>query len=530
MISNADPTPRLFKASCAALIACTVLVLTIRSVNVSLWADELLTVHLLQADSLSKLWQGIVLGIDGNPPLYLSVGWLLTHLLPPSLPAVAVLKLINVALVGVGVVALWHLCRRIVSTAACWAGTLILVTLNENLLFAAFELRTYATYFATAAIAVLLQQRLIEHGRWRDVLGLALAFVALTLAHTFGIAYVGCIALAGWLSCPRRLPVLRGIALAVAPSIAAMLAWSPFLREQLKVASPYGWITRPGGSELAETLFSSQQMLSVCLAAALCLAVAGVVRRRRVLRWLGELVADEGRQPILYVSLVASCFTAFALAGWLVSLIGFPIFVPRFFTPQLVISFVLTAALAQWLLGLAKHRRAIVLAAAVVLGALMLLNVVEHVRAPFHSEPVCGDERGTFFETPFVNGELPVVADSPHIFLPRAAYAVRAEDYRFPLDWEVVVNYPTRSRGNAVDYHILQALQTWLPLPQVTTTDDMLRDHQQFLVIETPTRAWFEHLRATRAVEAEKLAQSVPHGPDDTTCTLWKVSSVGARR
>jgi len=337
MIPNADSTPRLFNAGCALLTACAVLALTIRSVNVSLWADELLTVHLLQADSLPRLWQGIVLGIDGNPPLYLSAGWLLTHLLPPSIPAVAVLKLLNVALVGVGVIALSRLCRRFVSAAACWAGTLILVTLNENLLFAAFELRTYATYFATAAIAVLLQQRLTEQGRRRGVLALALAFVALTLAHTFGIAYVGCIALAGWLSRPCYRPVLRGIALAVAPSIVVMLAWSPFLREQLKVASPYGWITRPGGSELAEALFSSQQMLWICLAAALCLAVAGVVRRRRVLRWLRELVADEGRQPILYVGLVAASFTAFALAGWLVSLIGFPIFVPRFFTPQLVV-------------------------------------------------------------------------------------------------------------------------------------------------------------------------------------------------
>jgi len=271
-------------------------------------------------------------------------------------------------------------------------------------------------------------------------------------------------------------------------------------------------------------------MLWICLAAALCLAVAGVVRRRRVLRWLRELVADEGRQPILYVGLVAAGFTAFALAGWLVSLIGFPIFVPRFFTPQLVVSFVLTAGLAQWLLGLAKRRRAIVLAAAMVPGALMLLNAVEHVRVPFHGEPVCGDAAGAYFETPLVTGDLPVVADSPHVFLPRSAYAAHADVYRFPLDWEVVLNYPSRSHGNAVDYHILQALQRWQPMPQVMTTDDILRDNRQFLVIETPARAWFDHLSATRIVEAEKLAQSVPHGLGDTTCTLWKVTRVGAPR
>src|SRR3954470_4015246 len=202
MDSIAPSAQKLLHVGCAVLGIGILVALAMRSVNDPLWADELLTTYLLQADSLPRLWAGITRGIDGNPPLYLTAAWLLTRLLPASIPAVAFLKLLNLALAAAGLAALWRLARRVASALACWAGTLIVITLNENLLFAAFELRTYATYFAAAAFAVLMQQRLLERNRPRDGLGLALAFLALALSHTFGIAYLGCIALAGWLSRP----------------------------------------------------------------------------------------------------------------------------------------------------------------------------------------------------------------------------------------------------------------------------------------------------------------------------------------
>jgi hypothetical protein len=112
------------------------------------------------------------------------------------------------------------------------------------------------------------------------------------------------------------------------------------------------------------------------------------------------------------------------------------------------------------------------------------------------------------------------------MFLPRATYADHGSAYRFPLDWDVVLNYPDRSRGNAVDYHIMQGLQIWEPMPQVEATDDIVRKYPQFLVIEQPYRAWFHHLTSTRQVTAEKLAEATPANPDSISCTLWKVTRV----
>ncbi len=123
---------------------------------------------------------------------------------------------------------------------------------------------------------------------------------------------------------------------------------------------------------------------------------------------------------------------------------------------------------------------------------------------------------GRFFEEDFVDGKLPVVVDSTHLFLPRATLTAHGEAYRFPLDWDVVLKYPNRSHGNAADFHLMQELQSWKPEPRVVTTDDILKTYPQFLVIEQ--RAWFLNLRATHHVTAEKLAEVVPSAEGDIAC------------
>jgi hypothetical protein len=529
MSTNQPSAQRVLVAASALLIAGVAIIFALRAVNDPLWSDELLTTHLLQAADLRKLWAGIALGIDGNPPLYLTAALLFVQMLPTFVSTVALLKLLNLAVTIAAVIALCRLGRRVVSSSACWIGALLFVTLNDNLVFVASELRTYALYVLIAALAMLFQQRLVERGRPRDIIILALAYVGLTLAHTFGIVYVGCIALAGWLSRPRDKSLLRATVIAAVPAVGVLLAWSPFLLEQLEVAKPYGWMTSPGWPELAETLFASNIMLWISVLEMVCLTVAGAA-------WLKQggvtpraLVADPRWQPARYVAFVLAFFTAFTFAAWLLSMVSFPIFVPRFFSPQLTVSFALHTAFAAWLLSQPRQRWAVVTALCVVIGSLVLRNVLTHARNPVHGAPICADASGAFFEEPFVTGELPVITDTPHTFLPRAAYAVHPQAYRYPLDWDVVLNYPTRSRGNAVDYHIMQGLQTWQPLSQVMSTDDVVRAYPQFLVIETTPRAWFENLRATRKVEAEKLAQSRSADPGDVSCTLWKVTRVQDR-
>jgi hypothetical protein len=438
------------------------------------------------------------------------------------------LKLINVVLAAAGVAALWHMARRIVSVNACWIGAVLFVALGDAFIYAASELRTYALYFLMAALAVLCQQRLIERRKPVDVALLALAFAGLAMAHTFGIVYVGCIALAGWLSQPRGgKALLSMIALAVMPAIVAVLGWTPFLMQQLQVAKPYNWMMAPSLSGLADTLFGSDVMLWLSAFEACCL-VAGVIAYVRDHGLpLQRIVHDPQRQPVRFVVLGLVGVTAFTCAGWLFSQFAFPLYVARFFTPQLVTSFALHVAFAEWLLHYGRERRVMVLAICVAVGPLVLRNAVLHANSSTHGKPICADASGVFFESAFVRGDLPVMVDSPHMFLPRATYALHGEAYRYPLDWDVVLKYPNRSRGNAVDFHIMQGLQNWKPMPQVQTTDEIVSKYPQFLVVEQPYRAWFSNLVATRQVTAEKLAETSP--ADEITCTLWKVTRVSPR-
>ena len=526
----AASAPRWLVWICAFLIGGMLTIVAVRSVSDQLWSDELLTTNLLTADSLSKLWAGIALGIDGNPPFYLSAAWLLTRPLPDLASSAMLLKLLNVVLAAAGVAALWHVARRIASREACWIGAALFVSLSDAFIYAASELRTYALYFLMAALAVLCQQRLIERRGHIDVAWLALANLGLAMAHTFGIAYVGCIALAGWLSQPRdgrRLFPL--IALAVLPAIIAVGAWSPSLIEQLAVAKPYNWMMAPTLSGLADILFGSDAMLWLSALEACCLLAAGLAQVKQDGLQLLPMLRDPRWQPVRFAALVLAGITAFTFAGWLFSQVAFPIYVPRFFTPQLFTAFALHVAFGEWLLRHARQRRTVVLAICAVIAPLVVRNAVLHANSSVHGKPICADVNGVFFESAFVNGDLPVLVDSPHMFLPRRTYAAHGEAYRFPLDWDVVLNYPDRSRGNAVDFHIMQGLQRWEPMPQVESTDDIVRKYPQFLVVEQPYRAWFHNLVETRQVTAEKLATTVPAAPDEIACTLWKVTRAAPR-
>ena len=494
-----------------------------------LWLDELYTVTLLRADNLVKLWEGIVLGIDGNPPLYLTLAWLIARVVPGALSSVAVLKAVNLLVTAAALLALYRLGLRAASRSAAWIAVFVVAALNDNVLYVALELRAYALYFLLAALCALFQQRLIERGRKRDVAALAALHMALTLVHGFGILYVGCIALAGALSQRGRGLALTSLA-ATLPAVAALACWMPFVIRQTQVVQPYGWITAPGLAELLQGLFASPLYLLVTVAEFSAVAAAAVLliarmpraERRSVLR-------DDGSQPARYLAWLTLGMLAITLALWLESVVLLPVFVPRYFTPWLIGGFVLALASAELLVRLVRRRaadRRLIEGAAIVVPPMVLVAMLT-TADPVREQIPCIMPAGDFFETKFVDGQLPVVADSPHVWFPRVAYAPHAEAYRFPLDRDVVLKYPNWARGNAVDYNIMQRIGRWAGVPAIMTTDDIVKSAPQFLAIESG-RAWFHHLRQTREVVAEKLAE-VQDAAGQARCTLWKVTSVRAR-
>ena len=201
---------------------------------------------------------------------------------------------------------------------------------------------------------------------------------------------------------------------------------------------------------------------------------------------------------------------------------------PRYFTPQLIITFSINVAFFEWMLRLIHKRlqtlpdrfAAIATVLPVVLFAATLLE-----RDPQRQSMPCANSAGAAFENGFVDGRIPVVTESPHLWLPRATYATYPQAYKFPLDWDVVLTYPQRARGNATDYHVMDSMKAWTGNQSILTTDDLVKSFPEFYVIEQPGRAWFLNLRNTRDVVAEKLADAT--GGD--ACTLWKVTSVKPR-
>lgn len=520
------PGERLVFFGAAALAAIMLASIGFRSIGDPLWSDEFLTTSLLQADSLPKLWAGIALGIDGNPPLYLTLLWVVLHAVPQAVSTVVLLKLVNVGFAAGGVAVLYRLARRLASPAACWIGVMMIIASGEAFSYLASELRTYALYFLAAAAAALLQQRLIEDRSTQNLALLAAVNVGLAMSHTFGIVYVGIIAFAGWLSEPRDKRLWRAIVVAVIPSIVAVIAWSPVLLGQLKVAQPYTWIMPPSLADLSDALFKSDAAMWIALVEAVCLLSVLAPQNNRPPIQFHSAIVERRWQPARFIALVLIGITGFTLLGWLFSRLVFPIFVPRFFTPQIFVIFALHVAFGAWLLSKFESRRAMIAALCILFASL---NGLVLDRSSMHRQPVCANDQGGYFESSQLHGDLAVISDSPHIFLPRAAYGVHRGAYRFPLDWDVVLKYPDLSRGNAVDYHIMNGLRTWLPMTQVMPTEEILRKNPQFLVVDMPLRSWFRNLRATHDVAAEKLAEVKLSAAGDVSCTLWKVTRVSPR-
>lgn len=534
-MSDARPVAELrtLKIACGALVGCAAVLFLWRGLDARLWMDELLTLILVQAPSLSKLWAGVIGGMDGNPPLYFSLAWLIAQSVPPGVSLVVVLRLVNVLATVAAVFALYRVSRRVASAHAAWIGVFLFLATNENVFFVALELRTYAMYFLMAALAILCQQRLIEQGRRSDLILLGLCYVGLTLIQTFGIAYVVSIALAGWLS---RLGGgwrhARPLVVAAIPAAAIMACWSPFLLGQSQVAQPYNWIEAPDTAEFIRSIFPSPA--AAWLAALELYGIGGFLiwtaTRRRWPKLL-SLLFDERWQPCRYPVLVVLGMLGVAASVWIMSQIMFPLFVFRYLMPQMAISLAIHVGFCVMALHLLRDlvpaAAGRIRAAAVILAPLLFCAVLL-VQDPVRAANGCADSSGTRdLEADHLPGDLPVIAESPHIFLPRIFYSAQPAAYRFPLDWDVVLNYPTRSRGNATDFQLMKRIKAWAHMTSIMTTEDIIAAYPQFLVLEMSGRAWFYNLRNTRDVTAEKLAERTSPGGD--TCTLWKVTSVRQR-
>lgn len=466
-----------------------------------LWLDDLYTLNLIQAHDLPHLWQAIALGIDGNPPAYLTFAWLLTHLLP-QLPAEVSLRLANVALVAGALWALVAATRRFTSRLTACVALIIFVTCSVTTRSSALELRCYALYLCADAVSLLLLLRFLEQRRLAAWGLLTAALVVLTASHTFGLAYAATLAMGGALValCRGERRLALALAASLMPASLAFAAWSPFLLAQSEVGRPYSWISPPEWKALVP-LFAETVSALALLACSARLA-------HRPLR--GLLATLDLRLQALLV--IGAGELLFALAVWIASRSIYPVFMARYMAPEALVFYALIAWLLSLMLDRARadlrFRRAVPIALAFL--AIFARLDARDVRAA--DIPCVVGETERFLEGE--NPKLPVVTESPHVFLPRRWYGHAT--YLFPLDWQVVENYPTKARNNAVDFHIMRRFAQWAGVSQILPTAEILKTYPDFLVLQEADRSWFAQLTETMPVDKQLIAQTAK-------CRLWAV-------
>jgi hypothetical protein len=525
---------RIFSASFAFLAA---VIFVSRSFDAKLWLDDLFTVNLLAAESLTDLWAAITSGIDANPPLYMTGAWLIVHAMPRSISWIEALTWLNVALIVTSLVVLFRIGRRLVSSQASWMAVFLFAALNDGPIYLVLQLRTYALFFLITTACILFQQRLMESHCRADLILLGILYCLLALAHTFGIVYVLCIGLSAFISTARD---DRGAAklslLAMAPAVLAFACWLPFLLIQMEVSKPYSWMPQPGILELVRSAFPSPLSVLVGLAEMACLAgflpwylrIQSEDSRVGHLRWLAT---DQSSRQLRFACVLLLSISLFAIFSWMISRAVFPLFVARYFTPNLIISFALNLALCEILVELCRREVARpqpkTLLAVFGIASPALLAIVLLYKTSASPQIPCMNG-GAFFEDRFVRDGLPIIVESPHVFFPRLYYSQYRSLYRFPLDWDVVLKFPGRATNNATDFNIMQRFERFAGISSILSTEDIVREYPQFFVVSESGRAWFHNLSNVKRVTADKLAETTDD-LEGNSCTLWYVRNVQNR-
>ena len=475
-----------------------------------LWVDELYTTTLIGVPALARVWDGALRGVDGNPPLYLTLAWILSHAAPlTSVAPERVLRAFNLVLLAGSALLLHRVGRRVAPPIAAAAGLAALCAADDMPAFVLVEIRTYALYLflVTATLSTTLDA--VDRPTPRRALALAALGVLTALSHSFGGFYalvtVGSGALACRFAGDRRGAATLGAA--TLPTISVLIAWIAIsFPVQSAMASPYGWIPRTGALVLSAGLTGSPALTPVGAAGALAAAARSWKAHRRPFGPFGAGAPGRPSTAALYAALAgyATITVAAAVASQFVT----PFFVPRYFAPNLLVAAVFFMRVAGLL---CRGLRPKVAAAAVLACVLLGFSAVAQDPSDGDGLVPCVDAGGRFLEDGVPLHGLPVIAESPHAWLPRARYAPERTTL-YPLDWRVVLDQPTRARNNATDFHIMDALHRWAgpdsPLSRdVATTDEILARHGSFFVLDEASRGWLDELRSRRRVATTVIGQ-----------------------
>jgi uncharacterized membrane protein len=331
-----------------------------------LWMDELFTYYTATQPTVGDLFNSIMEGCDGQPPLYTLLARLFLQLFGN-----VSLALRLPALLGIGVmcVALFGFCRRrLHGTEAMLA---VLIACHASFYFVT-EGRCYGAVLGCTALALLFWQRAVE-GRSR---GKALAGLSLSLAGSIAFHYYSVFLLIpfGIGECVRwarsrkaDLPVW--IAIGISPLI--LLPHLPLIRAARPLLA-HNWAKASPKQAVLSYLEYLGPLTPCCIAVLVVYASWVIIRRRRPDGKTYPGLAPHEWMTCSLLALLPALIVTTALATTRV-------FTSRYGLPAVVgVSIVVGVSLSQ----LARGRRFVTDAATLILAIGLALRVAASISGP----------------------------------------------------------------------------------------------------------------------------------------------------
>jgi hypothetical protein len=445
--------------------------------------------------------------LNNTPPLYFVLGWGWSRLFGASDLS---LRLFSCLGIGVGSWFTWLTLRRNYGLWPTTFAVLIVFCLSTMVLSQNAEARMYGLFLAVCAAGIWVYDLLHKQAQpgWKLLLLNALVQAAIVHTHIFGCLYSGALLaallLSDWYHKRFRWKVYGSFVL----GWLTFLLYVPALIVQADAGNPRSWIPVPTLRYLIDVLsfkaltydFMSKRTMvrgALFMIAALIPAIV-YFRYTSVLTAAAKKAKDttlniRGARHLL---LIAYLFLAIPAVMWVFSVTVKPAFWDRYFLPSVLSWPILFASIfsipvsavwnyralfnrsgLKW--SLTKDNKNVWLTGIAVL--LALWPIYYAIDAPRYLVPGRDDNA-------FGYKHLPVVVMFSHDFLERIYHSPQKERYYMILDWDVAVD--STSGLIAPQFH--KHLEAWkrsypdIFADNITTNEDFLSKHRQFLVLGFP--------------------------------------------
>jgi hypothetical protein len=402
----------------------------------------------------------------------------------------------------------WLTLRRTYGFWATSLAVLLVFCLSDMVVSQNAEARMYGLYLALTAAGIWLYDELNQREvlSWKILLVNALLQAAIVNTHLHGCFFSGAILAAfvvnDYLNKKYRFTLYASFIL----GWLTFLFYIPALLIQLDAGNPDSWIPIPKVRYLLDVLslsaistryFASTPVLLLKTAFFFILAILpGIFIFKNQSKNSAQVKSYEDKslqmQPEKSLLIIAYLFLAVPIGVWVFSWVVRPIFWDRYVLPTVLAWPILFASLFTWLtsefINFARlknsqvytflHSKKPIIGVAILLLLLFVKPVIEAIQAPAGELPGKYDNKVGY-------AQLPIVVAFPHDFMERMHYAPDKERYFSLLDWEVALD-TTSGHMAPQFYKHLEAWKRSYPeifANNITTTEDFLSKHKQFLVL-----------------------------------------------